>query len=163
MSNYAMLIQPATASTLIWQKSNDSFFNPVGLNHTGFAADGFWYSGGTQNPNRVASWFSEAPSTTRMGTAFPPQALVLLSRASLTLFDQSEAALNMWMVFYFADDLGLTDNFEAQTIGSLPTGLTWANGVLSVIYTPDAGSPNQNAIALTIDFTQDDIYLEIAQ
>jgi len=104
------------------------------------------------------------------------QALLLLGRASLTILDATTSELALWMIFLLRDDYLLADNFatlnpnySSNLQGFLLSGLTYANGVISVIYSPDPGaedinSPPQPAsnMVVNIDFTQDKAYLDVA-
>lgn len=156
---YAYRTQPVLASELCFERDADSFFNPVGLRHTGFASDGVLYSAGVAQPGTVASWFSEPQGDTRGPLAtFPAQALVIVARASLVILDATTDALTLWMLFYFGDTLALANNAQSATAGYLPSAVSWSNGLLSITMQPDAGSTPQAPVVLTIDFVEDSVY-----
>jgi hypothetical protein len=176
MAAYDYIDQSIVSTCLIEPKDIDSFYNPVLQGHTGFAWDGQLYSAGVLqgSPPQAASWFSEAPGAYRGELAtFPQTGLVLLSKVALTIIDGSTTALKMWMQFLIQDQFGLPDNWNGELNGFAPSGLVYADGVLSVTYTPDAG--NETGVALdqtgyninsnmvvNIDFTQDKIFLDVA-
>jgi hypothetical protein len=67
----------------------------------------------------------------------------------------------------------LVDNFNSELNGWSPSGLAYADGVLSAIFTPDYGNKslvssdstsfNVNSImVINIDFSQDRVYLDVA-
>jgi hypothetical protein len=172
------------------------------LSHNGFAWDGILYIGGVQQitmsspPGPIyASWFTETDGPYRgTSSTFPQAGLVLLSRVALTILDETSSALSLWMQFLLQSNLlnnfpvsspplsppvdvpgsyALTDNFNSELNGWLPSGLAYADGVLSVVYTPDYG--NQTGISadhtsynidsnmvVSIDFTTDSVYLDVA-
>lgn len=157
---YDYLNQPVITSQLCFQRDAESFFHPVELGHTGYAFDGYSYSSGTKGTT-TASWFSEPQGATRGPLQeFPAQALVLVSRASITILDATTEALNLWMLFYFADQNAYANNSQTAVAGYVASSVTWANGLLSIVMTPDAGSTPQAAVVLTIDFVQDTVYLD---
>jgi hypothetical protein len=173
---YNYLNQSMVATALIELKDDDSFYNPS-LGHNGFAWDGILYTDGQQVSEisglQYASWFVEAdtPGPYRSAQAsFPTAGLVLLSKVALTILDESTYPnLTLWMQFLLADLYALTNNFNESTIGYTPSGLAYADGVISVIYTPDEGAENilQNdgpasTMVVTLDFTQDSFYLDVA-
>ena len=138
----------------------DSFYNPVGLGHTGFAFDGNSYTAGVLGTTK-ASWFLESQSITRgVLTEFPTQILVLVDRASVTILDATSQALNLWMIFLFADQNAYADNSQQTTAGYIASSVTWDNGLLTIGMTPDAGSTAQAFEAITFDFVQDQVYLD---
>ncbi len=167
MAAYDFINQPIQASLLITVKDDDPFFNPGPLAITGFAADGFYYDGGVRTMTQ-ASWFTEGEGPYRGPLqAFPAAALVLLSQVSLTILDvsnavQTSALLPLWMQALLGDSLALTNNFEDSLVGFTPSGLTYAAGILTVTYIPDAGSEIQSTMSVNFDFTQDSIYLYVA-
>lgn len=158
---YDYLNQAIQSSLLIVPKDDDPFYNPVSLGHTGFAFDGTLYDGGVQVGGPVyASWYSEAPGAFRGNLpAFPLAALVLLSRVALTVVDETQFSLPLWMQFVLADNYGLSNNFNTQLVGWTPQSLTYGGGIIAVGYQPDAGSQNQNTLSVNVDFVQDSIYL----
>lgn len=198
---YDYINQSIRATCLIEPKDDDSFYNPATLGHSGFAWDGTLYIEGVQQitiaspPTPVyASWATEASGAYRGDSStFPQAGLVLLSRVALTILDETTSALKLWMQFLLqsnvldpvssppvvAGSYALTDNFNGELNGWLPSGLAYADGVLSVTYSPDAGnrdgvvtsgsgSPpvtNYNIdsnMVVNIDFTQDKVYLDVA-
>jgi hypothetical protein len=168
------------ATALIQGLDSDSFYFPEDNGHTGFAFNGAYYVSGTQSsPPQVASWFSEGTGPYRGdGASFPAQALLLLGRASLTILDETTPELNLWMTFLLGDNLLLADNFATSNpnyasnlIGFLPSGMAYANGVISVIYSPDPGAEDiglsppmgsASTMVVNIDFTDDAAYLDVA-
>jgi hypothetical protein len=177
---YSYLTQSIQSTCLIEPKDMDSFYYPVANSHTGFAWDGTLYSAGVQQPGPTyASWYNEGANTYRgYLQTFPQTGLILLSKAALTILDGSTTALNLWMQFLLGDQYGLPDNFNSSLNGWVPTGLVYANGILSAICTPDAGNlvevllspplsspPLYNVdstMIISLDFTQDKIYLDVA-
>lgn len=174
---YDYIDQNIVATQLIQPHDNDSFYNPgPPNNHTGYAADGFWYQDGVVQPSvPVASWFSESEGAYRGdGGHFPNAGLILLSPVALTILDQATPtldahALPLWMQFLLGDTLALANNFDGALNGWTPTGLTYADGVISVIYSPDSGNQvggtppaAQSTMVVTLDFSQDMVYLDIA-
>jgi len=172
------------ASQLIELKDDDSFYNPS-LGHNGFAWNGLFYTDGVQGVDIIgsqsfqyASWFTEAetPGPYRSAQAnFPTAGLVLLSKVALTILDESTYPnLTLWMQFLLADLYLLSNNFtqtnsQPSTIGYTPSGLAYADGVISVIYAPDEGAENilpgtgpASTMVLSIDFVQDQAYLDVA-
>jgi len=169
---YAYGNQPITATALIQQSGGDSFYFPEDNGHTGFAANGSHYTAGAEDsPPTVASWYTETPGPYR-GTspAFPAYGLVLLGRASMTILDESTPVLPLWMTFLFQDGLMLADNYAlgnpnyaTYLIGFLPVGLSYANGVISVIYSHDPGSEDvTSSMVVNVDFGRDTAYLDVA-
>lgn len=173
---YNFLSQPMTSSLLVQSNEGDGFFFPQTNGHNGFAANGFHYTNGVRDssPPSTASWFSEGPGPYRgTGTAFPTQALVLLGRASMAILDETTTALNLWMLFLLSDGLALTDNFALGNltfssppdylIGFTPSGLAYANGKLTVVFSLDPGSSSiLSTLSVTISFTDDTVYLDVA-
>jgi hypothetical protein len=98
--------------------------------------------------NLQASWWTEA----QVGNPyrgdqqnFPTYGLVLLSPVSLAVLDQSvpvsvATALPLWMQFLLGDANALANNFNGATQGFLPSGVCYADGIISVTYSPDAGN-----------------------
>jgi hypothetical protein len=179
---YNYLNQPMLATALIQGLDSDSFYFPEANGHNGYAFNGVHYTNGVQTvspPIAPASWYREAQGPYRgTSTAFPVQALVLLGRASLVILDETTQQLNLWMTFLLGDNLLLANNFatfnpnfSSDLQGYLPSGLTYANGVISVIYSPDPGAEDigfsppmgtASNMVVNIDFTQDTAYLDIA-
>ena len=176
---YDYLHQPIVASALIEQGYADSFYFPEANGHTGFASDGTWYDDGVPgSPPIYASWFLEGPGPYR-GTpaSFPSYGLVLLGRASLTILNETVPPLTPWMIFLLGDNYMLTNNFAFYNPnyanwlqGFVPKGLAYANGVISVIYSPDPGAEDilssppvaASNMIVNVDFTNDTAYLDIA-
>lgn len=153
--------QAVITTCLCIQRDADSFFSPVALSHTGFAFDGAFYTAGVKSPTLVASWASEAQGPTRGPLpTFPTQALVIVSRASITILDATTNPLNLWMIFYLADSYGYRNNPAHAQAGYLASAVTWANGKLSITLSPDAGSPSKEILVLTVDFPQDTMYAD---
>jgi len=172
MIPYDYLDQSIQASALVQVRDDDSFYNPS-LGHTGFAADGTHYTAGVQDSVSgpiYASWFTEVPGAYRGTKAvFPSAGLILLSKVSLVILDETTRALNLWAQFLLGDTLALTNNFENGTLGFTPRSLSYADGVISVTYEPDEGAVNitpgsgpASAMVVTLDFTQDKVYLDVA-
>ena len=167
MANYDYINQAIQSSLLIVPKDNDPFFFPTQLALTGFAFDGFYYDGGVKLGSQ-ASWFLEAQGLYRGPLpSFPEAALVLLSQVSLTILDETNPVvtagkLPLWMQFLTNDLYAMTDNFNDTSVGFTPSGLSYAAGVLTLTYAPDAGSVVQSALAVNIDFVQDEVYLYVA-
>jgi hypothetical protein len=183
---YNYINQSIAASCLIQPKDIDSFYNPTSLSHTGFAWDGTLYAAGVQQPGPVyASWYTEGASAFRGSLAtFPQSGIVLLSNTALTIIDGSTFALNMWMIFLFQNVLvdptsetpggyALVNNFNSEFNGWSPAGLSYADGIVSAVYTPDYGNesgPSQDNtsydinsnMVINIDFSQDQAYLDVA-
>jgi hypothetical protein len=190
---YDFIDQNIVASCLIQSHTDDSFYNPVANSHTGYAADGNYYSQGILDAgHQKASWFTEFGTNPYRGdkAAFPTYGLVLLSPVSLVILDQTvsvsqASALPLWMQFVLGDFNGLTDNFDSSIQGFLPASVCYADGIVSVTYTPDSGNnaatsagfgaitttnpapnypivPAQSAMVVNIDFSQDSMYLDVA-
>ncbi len=165
MAAYDYINQSIQSTCLIEPKDIDSFYNPVTESHTGFAWDGTYYAAGVQQlTNGVptyASWYTEGQNDYRgILPTFPQTGLVLLSKVALTILDGSTSTLTLWMQFLLHNDYALANNFNNSLNGWLPSGLAYADGILSVIYTPDgAGTSN---MVVNLDFTQDQAYLDIA-
>lgn len=175
MAAYDYINQSIQASCLIEPKDIDSFYNPITQGHTGFAWDGQLYSAGVLQPGPVyASWYSEGVSAYRGELqTFPQTGLVLLSRVSLSILDGSTADLTLWMQFLVQDQYALADNWNGALNGWLPSGVIYADGVISVIYIPDPGNQNQTLtsppaydissnMVVHLDFTQDAVYVDVA-
>lgn len=93
---------------------------------------------------------------------FPQQALLLLDSATLTILDATQPGLPLWMQFLLHDQFALADNFNGQLNSWTPTGLAYADGVISVSYAPDPGSTFITSnMVVNIDFTQDKVYLDV--
>jgi len=183
---YNYINQSMVASCLIQPKDIDSFYFPTSQSHTGYAWDGTLYSAGVQQAGPVyASWYSEGQGTYRgVLKTFPQSGLVLLSKVALTILDGSSLPINLWMLFLLQNTLvdptsasptgfALVDNFNSELNGWSPSGLAYADGVLSAIFTPDYGNKslvssdstsfNVNSImVINIDFSQDRVYLDVA-
>lgn len=178
---YNFINQPIQSTCLIQQSNSDSFYFPELNGHNGFAFNGSYYENGVEviSPPTVASWYAEGSGPYRGVTgSFPAYGLVLLGRANLTILDESSPALALWMTFLLGDNLLLANNFAldnpnypSSLIGYTPSRLTYANGIISVTYVPDAGaediglSPPMGSasnMVVHIDFTQDTAYLDIA-
>lgn len=155
------------ATALIEPKANDSFYNPVSKGHTGFAADGTYYvSGVQQTPIVYASWYSETANTYRgLLQTFPTSGLILLSPSELTILDETVSTLDLWIRFLLSDGFALTNNFSGALQGFSPSGLCYADGVISVTYAPDAGTETVDRTTIMVvhlDFTQDKAYMDLA-
>ena len=168
---YDYLSQSILATMLIEMKDNDAFYNPsLQSSYTGYASTGQLFTGG-QAQSDMASWATESSGAYR-GTnpAFPTAALVLLSNTALTILDETNSELNLWMQFLLSDSYALSNNFalgdplyaSGQMLqGFQPRGLTYANGIISVIYSPDPGSVSINGtLVVNLDLAQDRVYLE---
>ena len=167
MANYNYLNQSIVSSCLIESKDIDSFYNPTTLRHTGFAWDGQLYYQGVLQPGPVyASWYSEGAGTFRGSLqTFPQEGLVLLSKVALSILDESTTNLTMWMQFLIQNDYAFPDNFNDELNGWRPSGLAYADGILSITYIPDYGNQPDNILSnmvVSIDFTQDKVYLDVA-
>src|SRR5271166_3926841 len=146
--SYDFIDQNIVASCLIQSHTDDSFYNPVANSHTGYAFDGNYYSlGSIVNGHRQASWFTAFGTNPYRGdqAAFPTYGLVLLSPVSLVILDQSKSvsqasALPLWMQFILGDNNALANNFNFSLQGFLPQSVCYADGILSVTYSPDAGN-----------------------
>jgi hypothetical protein len=174
---YNYIGQPVVSTALIQQMDDDSFYFPSQNGHTGFAFDGQHYTNGVQDlsPPTSASWYTEGPGAYRGASArFPSYGLALLGRASLTILDESTPDLALWMTFLLEDGLMLANNFALDNpdfssppaldlMGFLPKGLAYANGVISVVYSPDPGSEAvTSGMAVNVDFARDTAYLDVA-
>jgi hypothetical protein len=184
--SYDYLDQVIVATALIQPSDSDSFYNPTTNAHYGYAYDGnFYLNGVLQVGHSPASWATESPGAYRGdGIKFPTAGLILLSPVALTILDQSTptliaANLPLWMQFILSDTFMFGNNFDGTLNGWTPSGLAYADGVISVIYTPDTGnqppitSPPTSppitsppiadtAMVVTIDFVQDLAYLDVA-
>jgi len=198
MANYDYIDQNIVASALIQAYNNDSFYNPVANSHTGFAADGTHYTAGVQDLTGsplgpiFASWYLEfftpnsSPPVPQRGdlATFPSYGLILLSPAAMTILDESSPVpqaneLKVWMQFALADGFMMSDNYvnnlsppQSAIQGFTPSGLSYADGVISIIYTPDdgnqpptsppqSGNSSQTHMVVSIDFSQDLAYLDV--
>jgi hypothetical protein len=175
---YNFMNQPILASALVQVSDSDSFYFPEDNGHYGYAFNGSHYTNGIQgSPPLVASWYSEGVGPYRGSSApFPSYGLILLGRANLTILDESTSALKLWMTFLLSDLLLLTDNFALGNqnysppalVGYIPSGLSYANGVISVVYSPDAGAeslvyppqPATSSLIVNIDFATDSAWLD---
>lgn len=183
MAAYDYLDQNIVATALIQAFDNDSFYNPTTTGHNGFAADGTRYTNGVQDAGPVlASWFSEFGSSNDPyrddQAAFPSNGLILLSPVAMTILNESTPVphanqLRLWMQFLMSDSFMMTNNFNQSLQGFTPSGLAYADGVISVTYTPDSGNqtptsppvptdPAQSHMIVSIDFSQDSAYLDVA-
>jgi hypothetical protein len=165
------LSQSIIATLSIEKKNNDVFYNPeLQPSYNGYAADGFLYSNGQVTP-ASASWATEPFGSYRgSSAAFPNSVLLLLSNTSLAVLDETSHNLNLWLLALLSDSYALSNNFAlgsiahsySQTLqGFQPRGLTYANGVISVIYNPDPGSIAINGtLVVNLDLAQDRVYLE---
>jgi hypothetical protein len=204
--NYDYLDQNVVATCLIQAYNNDSFYNPTTNNHTGFAADGTHYTSGVQDvvagspPGPLyASWYLEATNPTASGpepsrdfrATFPTYGIILLSPVAMTILDESTPVarsneLKLWMLFGLADGYMMTDNYVSYLNppllaiqGFTPSGLSYADGIISITYTPDsgnqppvlAGTPDpipqpgdsaQSHMVVSIDFSMDAAYVDVA-
>jgi hypothetical protein len=206
--NYDYLDQNIVATCLIQAYNNDSFYNPTTNNHSGFAADGTYYLNGVQQlgagspPGPIyASWYTELASPLIPATgpqpprddqaAFPTYGIILLSPVAMTILDESTPVpqaneLKMWMQFALADGYMMTDNYVSALNppllaiqGFTPSGLSYADGIISITYTPDSGNqppalagspvplpqPGDSTLShmvVSIDFSQDAAYLDVA-
>lgn len=163
MASYDYLDQALSASILVQPFDNESFFHPK-IGHTGFAYDGTRYTNGIQDPGPVfSSWYIEAPGPYRSAAKpFPTQAIVLLSKVSMVILDETNSNLPLWMQFLLEDNFALPDNFENAFIGFTTQLLTYSNGVISVTSVPDPGSQIQSNMIVTFDFVADQTYLYVA-
>lgn len=155
---YDFIDQNIVATCLIQPHDNDSFYNPIPNLHTGFAFNGFHYTLGVQDGNASpwvsnggniqATWWTEAQSGNPFRgdqQNFPTYGLVLLSPVSLVILDQSTpvaeaTALPLWMQFLLADQNALANDFDGAVQGFLPASVCYADGIISVTYSPDAGN-----------------------
>ncbi len=167
MANYNYLDQQITATCLVQAYNNDSFYFPETNNHSGFAYDGKKYLNGQLDllpgsppTTQYASWYTEFASPTASGpeparddqAQFPAFGLILLSPVAMTILNQSTPVpqaneLKMWMQFAMADGYIMSNNYMTAMSppvlaiqGFTPSGLSYADGIISVIYTPDAGN-----------------------
>ena len=177
---YAFLTQNIIASCLIQVASNDSFFNPETLLHTGFAFDGTHYTQGVQDTQVIsespydvgpiyASWYTESQQASFDSRfrgplqTFPTAGLVLLSPIAMSIYVATQQPLTLWMGFLFGDGYALGDNYNLElAVGFAPSSVQYSNGVVMVTLTPDAGSANQSIVAINIDFASDSVYLDTA-
>jgi hypothetical protein len=179
---YDYLNQVIVATALIQPHDDDSFYNPTTNGHFGYAFDGnFYLDGVLQVGHPRASWATETSGPYRGdGVSFPTAGLILLSPVALTILDQSTptliaANLPLWMQFILSDMYALGNNFDDTLNGWTPSGLSYADGVISVIYNPDSGNitsppitspptspPIDTTMVVTLDFVQDTVYLDVA-
>src|SRR5271167_3672064 len=145
---YNFIDQNIVSSCLIQSHTDDSFYNPVVNQHTGFAFDGGYYSMGVLDTSHTkASWFTEFGSNPFRGeqAPFPTFGVALLSPVSLVILDQTKAVahaedLPLWMQFILGDNNALANNFDGAVQGFLPTTVIYTDGIISVTYTPDSGN-----------------------
>ena len=155
---YDFIDQNIVATCLIQPHDNDSFYNPIPLLHTGFAFTGNHYTLGVQDGmaspwvanggNLHATWWIEGmPGNQFRGDQqdFPTYGLVLLSPVSMVILDQSTpvsvaTALPLWMQFLLADTNALANDFNGAIQGFTPSSVCYADGIISVTYTPDSGN-----------------------
>lgn len=145
---YNFIDQNIVASCLIQGHTDDSFYNPVPNSHNGYAADGNFYAEGVlQSTHAKASWFTEFGTNPFRGdqAAFPEFGIALLSPVSLVILDQTKSVahaeqLPLWMQFLLQDNNALANNFNGAVQGFLPSGVVYADGIVSVTYSPDAGN-----------------------
>jgi hypothetical protein len=188
-TTYNYIFQDILATTLIEPLASDSFYYPLENQHTGYACDGNLYLNGVQivSPTALpspytsyqASWLLEfltAPNPFRGSSAqFPSEGLVLLSPTAMTVLDGTVNPPALWMQFLLADGGGsglsyaLTDNYNNALQGFTPSGLDYSDGIISVVYTPDAGNQDGGGpmgttsnLVLTVDFSQELIFLDVA-
>src|SRR5271157_811561 len=176
---YAFLTQNIIASCLIQVAANDSFFNPEALEHTGFAFDGTHYTQGVQDTQVIslspydvgpvfASWYTETQTTFDPRfrgplQTFPTAGLVLLSPIAMSIYVAVANPLALWMGFLFGDGYALGDNYNlGLAVGFKPSSVQYANGIITVTLTPDAGSANQSIVAINMDFSTDSVYFDTA-
>jgi len=191
---YDFIDQDIVASALIQPFDNDSFYNPVPNSHTGYAFDGKYYRSGIDLTSGyglspygsslygitvpLASWYIEFLNTPNQfrgdKAAFPSQGIVLLSAVSLTILDDTVKVSNanqlpLWMIFLLNDAYALTSNYNSSTQSFTPSGLTYANGVISVLYRPDTGNQGggvppsaTSTLVVSLDFTKDRAFLDVA-
>jgi hypothetical protein len=186
-ASYNWIFQDIVASTLISPTTADSFYFPVQNQHSGFAIDGQLYVNGIliASPTPIpspyqsyqASWLTEfltAPNPFRGSSAqFPSAGLILVSPVAMTILDATVNPPALWMQFLLADGGGngfsyaMTDNYNASLQGFTPSGVNYSDGIVSVIYTPDAGNQDGGGgttsnLVLTVDFSQELIFLDVA-
>jgi hypothetical protein len=145
---YNFIDQNIVSSCLIQSHTDDSFYNPVVNQHTGFAFDGGYYSLGVLDTTHAkASWYTEFGSNSFRGeqAPFPTYGIALLSPVSLVILDQTTAVqhaeqLPLWMQFVLGDNNALANNFDGSVQGFLPNKVVYADGIISVTYSPDAGN-----------------------
>jgi hypothetical protein len=166
---YDFIDQDIVSTELINPLDMDSFYNPTTQGHTGFAADGIHYTAGVQDPGPIfASWYTEYDPNTfnpyrGNQAAFPAAGLILLSKVSLTILNETENTIPLWMQFLLNDEFMLANNFNQGLDGWTPNGLSYADGIVSVLYTPDAGNVTiVSPMIVSIDFGQDLAYLDVA-
>lgn len=189
---YDVIDQNIVSSCLIQGHTDDSFYFPSPNQHTGYAFDGVFYSlGSPVLGHQKASWFTEFNSNPVFRgnqAAFPMFGLVLLSPVALSIFNQGQVVtrasdLPLWMLFVLGDNNALTNNFNASIQGFTPKSVCYADGVISVTYTPDSGNqpdgfthpvlpppfpasypvvPIQSHMVVNIDFVRDFVYLDVA-
>lgn len=198
---YNFISQNIVASCLIQPHDDDSFYNPQRLSHTGYAFDGNHYTLGVQDGpaspwaaaggNLQASWWTESQTGQYRDDQqdFPTYGLVLLSPVSLVILDQSvpvalATSLPLWMQFVLGDFNALANDFDGAVQGFTPSGVCYADGIVSVTYVPDSGNQASYAtghaplvppypspypavgvtshMVVSIDFAKDSVYLDVA-
>ena len=144
------------ASCAIKNNPNDSFLNPSnGLD--GFGWDGFFYIAGVAQTTQ-ATWFTEPLGLYRSARgAFPQRGIVLVTNSGLSIFDESNGSLDLWMSFQKGDALAFFNNFPTVTSNLVPKGLSYNNGLVMVTY----GSSTTADINLIFDFNQDRVYADV--
>ena len=159
---YDVLGQSVNTSLLIGVKDDDSFFNPTGLVHTGFAFDAKHYTAGVLDVGHAApSWAAEGESATRGPlVAFPEQVVVVVSEASFALLDATTDALNLWMLFYLCDFFAYPSAFPNEVATFQPVSATWAAGKLSITMQAVSSAPAYATAVLTYDFAADTVYAD---
>jgi hypothetical protein len=159
--SYLIIPKPGVSSCLAFPRDNDAFFNPTTTGHSGYAFDGQLYAEGVLvSPSQQASWFTESSGPFRGPSgAFPQSALILFSTNSLTIYDETQQNLPLWMQFVLADNYLLTNNFNG--ISSFTASeVSYAQGVISALSLPDPGMSLQTNLVVNIDFTQDTASIE---
>ena len=164
MSAFLIIPRPGVSSCLISPRDNDSFYNPISMGHTGFAYDGTHYNVGIQQyPVVYASWYTEGSSPNRGTTStFPSIGIALLSQVDLTIYDESNTNLPLWMRFILADSYLLANNFDGLH-GFTPNKVSYAEGVISVVCDSDPGLELQTTLVINIDFSQDSASIEFLE
>jgi hypothetical protein len=155
-------------SCLIPAQGTDLFYNPTyasGL--TGYAADGFYYTAGVQNPSHsMASWWGEATGggdgLTRGATQeFPTNMLILVTDESISLLNQVDN-MSMWMIFKKGANNAYSDTFGISGASFIPFEVSFGSGLLSVTFVPQGISAWSSPVVLNVDFVNDYIYIDTA-
>jgi hypothetical protein len=159
---YQYLSQPVLASLSFGVKDDDSFFNPTGLGHTGFAFDTNHYTAGVLDAGHAApSWTAEGSSATRGPlAAFPEQTVVVISEASFAILDATTDALNLWMLFYLCDFFAYPSTFAGDVASFTAESATWASGLLSITLKAVSSASTFAGAVLTYDFAADSVYVD---